>query len=163
MSGSVQSPRLVLRADTAADLMTSNPVSLRSDATIRDALGMMLDRDVTAAPVINEAGRPLGVVTVTDILVHEREVSLPAGVRERIAATPNLRAKLKDGFQFELADPTTVEEIMTPGLFSVAPDRTAAGVVADMLRFHVHHLFVVQNEVIVGVISTTDVLRRLGV
>lgn len=157
MSSVTRPPRLTLHADTAADLMTDNPISVRESATVRDALSMMLDRDVTAAPVINDAGRPVGVVTVTDILVHEREVGLPVGVSERVAVT----GKLKDGYEIELADHTTVGEIMTPGVFSTTKDRTAAEVVADLLRYKIHHLFVVEQEVIVGVISLSDVLRQL--
>lgn len=152
-------PRLVLQADTAAELMSDNPISIQETATVREALNMMLDRDVAAAPVINDAGRPVGVVTVTDILVHEREVGLPVGVSERVAVS----GRLKEGYEIELADRTTVDQIMTPGIFSTAPDRTAAEVVADLLRYRIHHLFVIDKEVIVGVISTSDVLRKLKV
>lgn len=159
MSPLSRPPRLVLQADTAAELMSDDPISIEENATVRDALNMMLDRDVTAAPVINAAGRPVGVVTVTDILVHEREVGLPVGVSERVAVT----GRLKDGYEIELADHTTVDQIMTPGIFSTTPDRTAAEVVADLVRYRIHHLFVMDKEVIVGVISTSDVLRKLGV
>jgi CBS domain-containing protein len=152
-------PRMVLHADTAAELMNDNPISIEENATVRDALNMMLDRDVTAAPVINAAGRPVGVVTVTDILVHEREVGLPVGVSERVAVT----GRLKEGYEIELADHTTVDQIMTPGIFSTTKDRTAGEVVADLLRYRIHHLFVMEKDVIVGVISTSDVLRMLKV
>jgi CBS domain-containing protein len=155
-------PRLTLHADTAADLMTENPISLVEHTTVRDALAMMIDRDVSAAPVINSAGRPVGVVTVTDILIHEREATVPAGIRAELQASESLAAKLGDGYQIELSDPTPVSDIMTPGLFTVTPQHSAAEVVADMLRYQVHHLFVEEGGVIVGVISSGDVLRRLA-
>jgi CBS domain-containing protein len=157
----MSAPRLTLRADTAADLMTENPISLHETTTVRDALAMMIDRDVSAAPVVNDAGRPVGVVTVTDVLIHEREATVPAGIRAELAASESLASKLGDGFQIELSDPTTVAEIMTPGLFTVTPGHPAAAAVADMVRFKTHHLFVEDGGVIVGVISSGDVLRRL--
>lgn len=57
----------------AKDLMALNPVSIRRDAGIREALELLTDRGFGAAPVIDEAGRPIGVVSRTDILIHERE------------------------------------------------------------------------------------------
>jgi len=65
--------RLTLEADTAGDLMSPNPVSLRKDASVHEAIALLTDRNFDAAPVIDEMGRPVGVVTVTDILVHDRE------------------------------------------------------------------------------------------
>jgi CBS domain-containing protein len=112
--------------------------------------------------VINAAGRPVGVVTMTDILIHEREADVPAGMRAELQASPSLAAKLGDGFQIELSDPTPVADIMTAGVFTVSPRHTAAEVVADMVRYKVHHLFVEDAGVIVGVISVGDVLRRLA-
>src|SRR2546421_59258 len=41
---------------TAEELMTPNPVSLRSELTAREALGVLLDRGISGAPVIDEAG-----------------------------------------------------------------------------------------------------------
>src|SRR5262249_28883167 len=64
---------LYLAAETAADLMTPDPVSIRADATLREALALLIDRGFSAAPVIDAAGRPVGVLSRTDLLVHDRE------------------------------------------------------------------------------------------
>src|SRR5262245_19873543 len=56
----------------ARDMMSANPVSIHRDAGIREALELLTDRGFGAAPVIDEAGRPIGVVSRTDILIHER-------------------------------------------------------------------------------------------
>src|SRR5829696_4562543 len=50
--------RLNLGAVTAAELMAPNPISIRHDAPIYDAVVLMTERRVNAAPVINDAGRP---------------------------------------------------------------------------------------------------------
>src|SRR5262245_62399451 len=64
---------VVLQARTAVDLMTANPLSLREDATLKEAVAFLVDRHISGAPVIDEAGRPVGVLTQTDILIHDRE------------------------------------------------------------------------------------------
>ena len=53
---------------------------------------------------------------------------------------------------------------MTPAVFAVAPDTPIHRVVSDMVGLHVHRLFVVDEVgVLVGVISTMDVLRHLSI
>lgn len=137
------SPALVLEAATAADLMTPNPVSLRADATAAEAIALLTDRGFSAAPVIDEAGHPIGVLSHTDLLTHERErVASPV-------AAPG-------------PDPTRAHDLMTPAVFSVSPEAPVAQVVEEMLAHQVHRLFVVdETGVLVGVVAVLDVLRHL--
>jgi CBS-domain-containing membrane protein len=161
----IEIPGLRLDAETAAELMSLNPISLRRDANVHEAIALLTDRNFTAAPVIDENGRPIGVVTVTDILVHDREY-----VRYLNLDDPTARGDLElhaghlpDSFGIEVVDRTSVEEIMTPAVFTVPTDMPAADVVGRMLSLKVHHLFVADDDgVLVGVISTCDVLRRLA-
>jgi CBS domain-containing protein len=130
---------MILRAQTAADLMTPGPVSLSATATVAQAAAFLTERGFGAAVVIDEAGHPIGVVTKTDLLVHARQ--------HRGTVEP---------------DNTPVTEIMTPAVISVAPGTSVRSVVEKILNLHVHHLFVVdETGVIVGVISPIDILRKL--
>lgn len=160
MADTAGKQHLTLRVETAEQLMSENPISIRDNATVREALAAMLDRDISAAPVIAENGRPVGVISVTDILIHEREAGIPPGVTDELESVS--QGPLKDSMQLEIADPTTVDQVMTPGVFSVPRTCSAEKVVEDLLRLHVHHLFVEDDQgVLVGVISTSDVLRHL--
>jgi CBS domain-containing protein len=52
---------------------------------------------------------------------------------------------------------------MTPAIFAVSPSTPVSRVVSDMVGLHVHRLFVVDDDgVLVGVISTMDVLKQLN-
>jgi len=52
---------------------------------------------------------------------------------------------------------------MTPAVFTVDTDTPARTAVQKMLDLRVHHLFVAdQDGVLVGVISSCDILRRLA-
>jgi len=159
-------PRLALQVESAADLMTPNPVSVREDATLREALALFIDKGFSAAPVIDHAGRPVGVLSRSDLLIHDRETTehlrkAPEYYHKEELHTPN-GERLGKGFQVEKVDRTRVTDLMTPAVFSVAPETSAATVVHDLLSLNVHRLFVVdENGVLVGVISTFDVLRHL--
>jgi CBS-domain-containing membrane protein len=158
-------PRLSLEADTAEDLMSPNPISLRRDANVHEAIILLIERNFDAAPVIDGNGRPVGVVTVTDLLVHDREYVryLKTGDTTERGDLQEIGRNLPDDFGLEVVDPTRVDEIMTPAVFTVAAATPAPEVVRRLLDLKVHHLFVADSDgVLVGVISTCDILRRLS-
>jgi CBS domain-containing protein len=161
------SARLTLWAETAADLMTANPVSIGADAPVKEAVAFLTDKGFSAAPVIDDTGRPIGVLSRSDILVHDREkveyVPAVPEYHEKTELTTRSGENLRSGFQVENVDRTWVRDIMTPVVFSVAPETPVRRVVEEMLALKVHHLFVVGGDgVLVGVISALDVLRHLG-
>lgn len=141
----------------AKELMSPNPVSIRRDATIREALELLTDNGFGAAPVIDDAGRPVGVLSRTDVLIHEREYVRHASTSDRFP-----ESSWPEGFFIEVADPTAVGEIMTPAVFTVSLETPAREVVRRMLELKVHQLFVIDADLaLVGVISPLDVLRHL--
>ena len=156
---------LILRAETAADLMTSNPVSISAEATVKEAVNLFVDKGFSAAPVIDRAGRPIGCVSQADVVIHDRERVEYAPVRgevEEREPTGPAGEKLPGGFQVESVQRTRVADIMTPAVFSVAPDAAAAKVIQEMVSLKVHRLFVVSDDgILVGVISASDIVRHL--
>jgi CBS-domain-containing membrane protein len=94
---------------------------------------------MSAAPVINEAGRAVGVVSLSDIVRHS------AGGE----STPPMDQP--------------VRTIMNDEVFFVRPEAPIDNVIDDLLHCKVKRLFVAdENGVLVGVISATDVLRYLN-
>jgi CBS domain-containing protein len=156
---------LRLHAETAADLMVANPISLRADANIREALVLLTDKGFSAAPVIDEAGRPVGVLSRGDLLVHDREKADYLAPGAGYFYEQDLHSRKGgpiEGFQVENVDQTRVRDLMTPAIFSVAPETSASKVIDDILALHVHRLFVVDAAgILVGVVTAMDVLRHL--
>jgi CBS domain-containing protein len=156
---------MVLEAAKAKDLMWPDPVSIDESATIREGVAFLVDKGFSAAPVIDRAGRPVGVLSRADILVHDREqVHHPAPPEYYRGGDLTREKELVEGFQIEEVDQTPIKEIMTPVVYSVLPEAPVPEVINQMVGLKVHRLFVVDADgVLVGVISTMDVLRHLRV
>ncbi len=143
-------PPLALHARTAAELMTPDPKSVRGDATVAEAAAFLASRGFSAAPVIDDAGRPVGVVSRTDLLIRQARSAAHAA-RPTGAGGPR-----------PAPEAVAVRDVMTPVVFCVHPDEPAADVVRKMLALSVRRLFVVDDAgVLVGVVSAFDVLRGL--
>ena len=150
----------------AHDLMTPNPVSICDQAIVKEAAAFLLDNRFSAAPVIDNAGRPVGVLSNTDIVRYEREKIEHVTTRSAMEQECDFRLasgeRVRRGFQLEGVDGTDVRQIMTPIIFSVAPDTPADEVIQEMLTRKIHRVFVVdQQGVLVGVISPIDIMRKL--
>jgi len=134
-------PGLTLWAESAADLMMTNPMSIRANATVRETIEMLTEHGFSAAPVIDKVGRAVGVVSRADILVHDREKGKNAGSAsyyEQADLTTRAGERLGVGFHIQ------------------------AKVVEQMVALKVHRLYVVEPDgTLVGVISAQDVLRHL--
>jgi CBS domain-containing protein len=157
--------KLTLCAETAAELMTGQVVSIEQNAPLHQAVATLVDRGFGAAPVIDAAGRPVGVLSMTDVVIHDRNAFAYARPVPEYYLKSDLQAAIGEpagGFQVEVADRTPVRDLMTPVVFSVRPDATARQVIEEMLQLRVHRLFVIDADgVLVGVVSMSDVLRRL--
>ncbi len=166
----LERPPLVLNARTAADLMTPNPVSLQETTTAGEAAAFLTRHGISGAPVINETGAPVGVLSQTDLVVHDGEKPDALAIRRageadfsEFGEVPCEPRGLWDARRVEpVKDAALVRDLMTPTVFTVRLDAPAAQVVEDMLALRVHRLFVVDDDgVLVGVVSAMDVLRRL--
>ena len=148
---------LTLHADTAADLMVANPISLRAEASVVEAMRLFTEKSITAAPVIDDSGRPIGVVSRSDLLIHQCEFEKQRGGAYFLASSfENVGAPASPSATMNVAD------LMTPAVFSVSEDTPVHRVVSDMVGLRVHRLFVVDKAgTLIGIITTMDVLKHL--
>ena len=150
----------------ADDLMTPNPVSICDRAIVKEAAAFLLDKQFSAAPVIDDAGRPVGVLSNTDVVRYERERIEHVTAQHSTEQEGEIRLasgeRVHRGFHLEGVDGTEVRQIMTPVIFSVTPDTPADEVIQKMLTLKIHRVFVVDHHgVLVGVISPIDIMRKL--
>lgn len=131
-----------------------------TEATSVDALvELFLDANISGAPVVDAGGKPVGVVSKTDVLRSARD---DGDTRElSSAALAELKARgLEEGYRIWPASTKTVGEIMTSIDFSLHETATIGAAAALMSFEGVHRVPVVSAEgVVIGIVSSMDVLR----
>jgi CBS domain-containing protein len=129
------------------ELMTRDVVTVRSETPINEAAKLLLDNDITAAPVVYETGVVVGVVSRRD-LIQRREVNDPRA--------HHLFVLGQNG-----EPPRVVRQVMTRHLYTVRPGADTAQAAQLMLEHGVASLPVIDEGRLVGMISVTDILRSL--
>ncbi len=91
------------RRDSALDrpiceVMTGRPCTVPQGSMMVDAIAIMAERKISELPVIDVAGRPLGLVDITDVVAAFGDLQPPQPVEPRIVPPPKfagpLRAKI---------------------------------------------------------------------
>lgn len=149
----------------AKDLMSSHLVTVSPDTPLVDVNRLFVEEELHGAPVLNEEGRLVGVISTSDLLrTVEEEHEGPAAdhryFREILEfSAPDWTAAPED-FQDRLSQ-FTVADAMQPSVVTVAEDTPLARIAAVLREHRIHRVIVVRDEYPVGVISSFDLLALL--
>jgi CBS-domain-containing membrane protein len=143
----------------AADVMTRRVISIPPDASIEDAVKLMLDRRISGLMVVDDTGHLAGVVTEGDLL-HRSELGTS---RQRSWWLSLLVSPGKQAEEFTHAHGRKVSDVMTTDVVSVDADAPLSDIVELMEKHRIKRVPVVQHERVVGVCSRSDLLRALSV
>jgi CBS domain-containing protein len=146
-------------------VMTSRVIAVRPDVSLEALADLLLERNIGGAPVVDEEGRPLGIISKTD-LIREHQANGDTGV----ALAPghqlgrgHYRVEAGRGFHAESLPHATVADAMTRSAFTVSESAPVSQAAALMAFEGVHRIPVVDDAGRVsGVITTLDVLRWLA-
>jgi CBS domain-containing protein len=125
------------------ELMEKNVKTVDPEAAVNDVVVSLSDSHISALAVVDGMGRMVGVISSTDILTSEAEA--------------------EDAVEREaLFEQMTVRDIMTRRPLTVSPEADVREAAQQMLYADVHRLFVTSDEQVIGVISTTDIMRAVA-
>jgi len=142
----------------AADIMTRSVITISPEATLADAVRLMLDQRISGLPVIDSAGRLVGMLTEGDLL---RRVEIGTE-RRRSRWLEFLRGPGQEAEDYVHTHGRKVHELMTSGAASVGENTSLADVVATMESKRVRRVPVESQGRFVGLISRSDLLRVLA-
>ncbi|HXW27474.1 MAG TPA: CBS domain-containing protein [Xanthobacteraceae bacterium] len=142
----------------AADIMSGRVISVAPDASITECVRLMLQHRISGLPVIDGAGRLVGVVTEGDFL---RRVE--AGTERRrprwlqFIAGPG---RLAD--EYVHSHGRKVSEVMTREPVTVNEDTPVEDLVRVMEQRRIKRLPVMRGSRVVGIVSRANLLHALA-
>jgi CBS domain-containing protein len=168
--------------------MTRQVVTLGADYSLRDAAMVLRAATVSGAPVVDGEGRPVGMLSATDIVRYTQQTSArseaeqrPSGGEEEgtgsAVVQPDRPAPPDNGqpgaetdwdllqaagFEVDQLPVSNVQEYMSRQVISVTEDATLLGVARILCQHHIHRVLVVDSEDrIKGIISSLDLLAAM--
>jgi len=141
----------------AIDVMSTNPVVVRQEATVREAIELMLRTGHHHLPVVNEQGALVGLLNQFTLI----KLCLPS-YAEQIGDL----AFLPDDFEpfdhrMEELGQVAVQDVMDPEPPVATEDTSLVELAALISLRSVKVLPVVRDNVVVGIVGVQDVVREI--
>jgi acetoin utilization protein AcuB len=128
---------------TVNDLMTVNPTTVKVTDSLTTVIGRMKREGCRQMPVTDDKRHLVGIVTDRDVRMA---VQMPT-ITEALA---------KD--QVEILRRLSAESVMTANPITTEPDASAYAVAAALATYKFGAMPVVENGLLIGIISVTDYL-----
>ena len=149
---------------TVKDVMQREVLAVDADWPLDKLAGFLVDNSISGAPVTDEKGELVGVVSLTDLVRHssmtekDTETANTHDVYlyelERHMSHEELRV-----FHTQYESPIQVRQIMTPMIFKVSEEDSLQDVAATMIKGRIHRVFVTRGSTLTGIVTALDMLQ----
>ena len=146
----------------ASDLMETNVIAVGPDTPLVEVHRLFTEEQISGAPVVDDLGNVIGVITGTDLLramseEHDTVAVETAYFREVLDYGAPDVSEYPEDLQDRLGE-QRVSDQMTEGVISVPPSATAPEIARELRSARVHRLFVIGSGRLLGVVSAFDLL-----
>jgi CBS domain-containing protein len=155
------SPYRRMVAMKARDVMTTDVISVKPDAPARQVARLLLEKGISAVPVVSVDGVPMGMVSEGDLIGRPDD--------EREARTDWWLTLIANR---EKPDPDLVKRVLTPGaqardlmvgpVVTISEDTDVREIARILGVYRVKRVPVVRDGRVVGIVSRADLLRAMA-
>ena len=173
------------------DIMTTELVTVEPEMLLRDAIDLLMNRQVSGAPVVT-GGKVVGVISATDLLSFAASTpSVPTERPEQVeweeSETPNEyeeedeppgtffsefwsdagaevdeRFSAVTGPEWDRFAEHTVSEVMTRVISSMPGDTPVERAADEMRNSRIHRMLVMNGDVLEGIVTLSDIGRAVA-
>ncbi|HJU18801.1 MAG TPA: CBS domain-containing protein, partial [Stellaceae bacterium] len=150
----------------ACDVMTRDVATARPDTPLREIAALLLAHAVSAVPIVDDDGRPVGIVAEGDLVGRDERARearrdwwlmlLTEGLTEGSERSADLLASLHRPAE-------KAREVMSAPAVTVEEDTDIHEVAQLLADYRIRSVPVVRDERVVGIVSRADLLRAFAV
>lgn len=123
----------------ASDVMSDRVLSVSAKASVREAAELLVNCQVSAMPVVDDAGIMIGVVSEADLM---------GDAEDYVEATEGKRSR-------------TVADVMTKDVVTASKETPLSQMASLMKARNIKRVPILDNGMVVGIASRVDILRGL--
>ncbi len=142
----------------AKDIMTKNVFTVKPDTTIENLARTLMDHKISGAPVVDDDGSIIGIVTENDLISQNKRLHIPTVIRLFdafvVLDTPGKAEK-----EIRKMAATTVNDICTKKVITVTEETPIEEIATIMAEKKIHLIPVVEGNKIRGIIGKIDLIK----
>jgi CBS domain-containing protein len=146
----------------ASDVMTRSVVSVTGETRLREVARILLEHRISAVPVLDSAGRVIGMISEGDLVgsddANERRARRDwwlGLLAEGEALSPDFLASLRDVDR-------TAQDVMSAPVVTVDEATSLRDIARILADRNIKRVPVVRDGKVVGIVSRADLLRGMA-
>ena len=144
-----------------ADIMVRDVLTVTPDLGVKEFAELLRERHIGGAPVVDDDGRLVGIVTEGDLMALDADLHFPFYI-QFLDSVIYLESAKKCEERLKRAVAATVADIMTSNVRTVRPDDPVRKAATLMSEHRFDRVPVVDGGRVVGIVGRHDVLKVLG-
>jgi CBS domain-containing protein len=147
---------------TVAEIMSRDPIVVRPQTPLSEAIKLLAERRIGGLPVVNDAGKPIGIISETDLTWQETGVTPPAYIM-LLDSIIYLENPARYERELHKALGQTVGEVMSEKPVTIEPEKTIPEAARLMNQRNINRLPVVDEDgQLIGVLTRGDIVRAMA-
>ncbi len=150
----------------AKDIMTKDVICVNPEMRINELNKVFIKQKINGAPVVDEKGVLVGVVSKSDIVNYDFKKGMHAGSISDYYRSTGIESQqmTEDSIEADnssMAD-TEVKDIMIANVITGNPDDNIHDIAKTMCEKKIHRLVIVKENKVIGIVGTLDLLKVFG-
>jgi len=141
----------------AKDVMTRNVISIAPDMTVLQAARLMLQHHISGLPVIDKAGKLVGVLSEGDFLRRQETRT----ERRRSRWLEFLMGPGRSAAEYTHSHGSKISEVMTDEVRTVGEDTPLEDIVELMERYRIKRVPVLRGSEVVGIVTRSNLMQAM--
>ncbi len=142
----------------AADIMTTNVVTVGPEASVREVARLLLAHRISAVPVVDGSGELVGIVSESDLMRRtEADTERRRSWWLRLLASNETLAR-----EFVKSHSDKVADVMTKKVVTAQPDASLGDIAALLERNGIKRVPIVKDRKVVGIVSRANLVQALA-
>ncbi|NEP55211.1 MAG: CBS domain-containing protein [Moorea sp. SIO3C2] len=142
--------------------MTRDPIVVQPQTPIKEVIKIIAEQSISGLPVVNEAGKLVGVISETDLLWQETGVEPPVYIMF-LDSVIYLENPARYDQELHKALGQTAGEVMTGHPMSIKPDQPLRKAAKLMQEKSIRRLPVTDEaEQVIGILTSGDIVRAMA-
>lgn len=146
---------------TVKEIMTRDVCVVHEDTDLKDLSALFVEHNYKTLPVVDAAGKLVGVVSQTDLIEQDKPLHIPT-VISLFDWVLYLESPKVFADEVRKVSARKVGEICAREVITCTPDTPVEEVARLMVEHKIHLLPVLDGEQLVGVVARFDLIRSLG-
>ncbi len=148
---------------TARNIMSKDVVTVSPDVAVKDLAELLAEKNIGGAPVVDETGKLVGVVTESDLILQDARIHYPSYIHllDGFIYWPGSAARFNDEFKKALG--ATVRDIMSENAITAGPDATLEDLATLMTDRDIDRIPIVDPDgKLAGIVTKHDLITAIS-